>query len=150
MSEKASEILARNNVELHASAIVGRDWDKEDFKNFSKWLHTIKYRYINFMSVCPLPGTDIWDKFKSQLLFKEDEYEKFDFMHVMLRPTNLKTSQYYIEILKIYFRVTANIRNLFYIIKTCNFKVGMMTVYGLLRIIFRYIGYSIVYRIKGD
>ncbi len=150
MSEKASEILARNNVELHASAIVGRDWDKEDFKNFSKWLHTIKYRYINFMSVCPLPGTDIWDEYKNQLLFKEDEYEKFDFMHVMLKPTKIKTSEYYLEILKIYFRVTANMNNLFYIIKTCNLKVGIMTVYGLLRIIFKYIRYSIHYRLKGD
>ena len=115
-SEKAAKILEKHNVELHASAIVGRDWDKEDFKNFAKWLHTIKYRYINFMSVCPLPGTDIYDGLKSELLFKEDEYEKFDFMHVMLRPTKLKTSQYYIEILKIYFRVTANLDNLFYII----------------------------------
>ncbi len=150
MSEKASKILAKHNVELHASAIVGRDWDKEDFKNFSKWLHTIKYRYINFMSVCPLPGTDIWDDLRKELLFKEDEYEKFDFMHVMLKPTKLRTSEYYIEILKIYFRVTANINNLFYIIKTCNLKVGIMTVYGLLRIIFRYIGYSISYRLRGD
>ena len=150
MSERASKVLERNNVELHASAIVGRDWDKDDFKNFSKWLHTIKYRYINFMSVCPLPGTDIWDDYKEDLLFKRDEYEKYDFMHVMLKPTKLKTSEYYIEILKIYFRVTANIENLFYIIKTCNLKVGIMTVYGLLRIIFKYIGYSISYRIKGD
>lgn len=149
-SEKAAKILEKHNVELHASAIVGRDWDKEDFKNFSKWLHTIKYRYINFMSVCPLPGTDIYDDLKKDLLFREDEYEKFDFMHVMLRPTNLKTSQYYIEILKIYFRVTANIDNLFYIIKTCNLKVGIMTVYGLLRIIFTYIGYSIYYGLRGD
>lgn len=149
-SEKAAKILEKHNVELHASAIVGRDWDKEDLKNFSKWLHSIKYRYINFMSVCPLPGTDIYDDLKKDLLFREDEYEKFDFMHVMLRPTNLKTSQYYIEILKIYFRVTANIDNLFYIIKTCNLKVGIMTVYGLLRIIFTYIGYSIYYGLRGD
>lgn len=150
LSEKAANILARNNVELHASAIVGQDWDKKDFKDFAKWLHTIKYRYINFMSICPLPGTDIWDDYKDKLLFKETEYEKFDFMHVMLKPTKLKTSQYYLEILKIYFRVTANFDNLFYIIKTCNFKVGVMTVYGLLRIIFRYAGYSIKYAMKGD
>lgn len=149
-SEKAAKILEKHNVELHASAIVGRDWDKNDFKNFSKWLHTIKYRYINFMSICPLPGTEIYDDLKDGLLFKEDEYEKFDFMHVMLKPTKLKTSQYYFEILKIYFRVTANINNLFYIIKTCNLKVGVKTVYGLLRIIFTYIRYIIYYSLIGD
>lgn len=149
-SEKAAKILEKHGVELHASAIVGRDWDKEDFKNFAKWLHTIKYRYINFMSICPLQGTSIYDGLKKDLLFREDEYEKFDFMHVMLKPTRLRTSQYYFEILKIYFRVTANIDNLFYIIKTCNLKVGIKTVYGLLRIIFTYIGYMISYRMKGD
>ena len=150
MSERASQILNKYNVELHASAIVGRDWDKDDFKNFSDWLHTIKYRYINFMSICPLPGTEIWDDLKKDLLFREDEYEKFDFMHVMLKPTKLKTSEYYIEILKIYFRVTANIDNLIYIIKTCNLKVGIMTVYGLLRIIITYVRYSFYYRKIGD
>ena len=149
-SEKAAKILEKHNVELHASVITGRDWDKEDFKNFSKWIHTIKYRYINFMSICPLPGTPIYEGLKNELLFKENEYEKFDFVHVMLHPTKLKLSQYYWETLKIYFRVTANIGNLFYIIKTCNLKVGIMTVYGILRMIFTYIGYCILYKLKGD
>jgi radical SAM superfamily enzyme YgiQ (UPF0313 family) len=149
-SEKAANILQKHNVELHASAIVGRDWDKEDFKNFSKWLHTIKYRYINFMSICPLPGTPIYNGLKNDLMFKEDEYEKFDFVHVMLKPTKLKTSQYYLEILKIYFRVTANLDNLFYIVKTCNWKVGVKTVYGIMRMILAYIWYSFYYGVRGD
>jgi radical SAM superfamily enzyme YgiQ (UPF0313 family) len=149
-SEKAANILQKHNVELHASAIVGRDWDKEDFKNFSKWLHAIKYRYINFMSICPLPGTPIYNGLKNDLMFKEDEYEKFDFVHVMLKPTKLKTSQYYLEILKIYFRVTANLDNLFYIVKTCNWKVGVKTVYGIMRMILAYIWYSFYYGVRGD
>ena len=33
-SQKASEILYKNNVDLYAGAIVGPDWDKQDFKNF--------------------------------------------------------------------------------------------------------------------
>lgn len=150
MSEKAAQILEKYGMELHASAIVGQDWDKQDFKDFAKWLHTIKYRYINFMPICPLPGTDMWDKYKNQLLCGTDEWEKFDFMHVMLNPTKLKTSEFYIEIIKIYFRVTANLENLIYITKTCNLKVAVMTVYGLLRIIFNYLKMSRAYRKKGD
>lgn len=148
--EKAAQILAKHGVELHASAIVGLDWDKQDFKDFAKWLHTIKYRYINFMSICPLPGTDMWDKYKDKLLYGPDEWEKFDFMHVMVKPTKLKTSEFYKEIIKIYFRVTANFDNLFYITKTCNLKVAVMTVYGLLKIIFNYLRMSREYKKKGD
>lgn len=147
-SEKAAQILEKYNMELHASAIVGQDWDKQDFKNFSNWLHTIKYRYINFMPICPLPGTDMWDKHKDKLLCSQTEYEKFDFMHVMVKPTKLKTSQYYKEIIKIYFRVTANLDNLIYITKTCNLKVACMTLYGLLRIIFNYLSMSRKYKKK--
>lgn len=150
MSEKAAQILEKYGMELHASAIVGQDWDKQDFKDFAKWLHTIKYRYINFMPICPLPGTDMWDKYKNQLLCGTDEWEKFDFMHVMIKPTKLKTSEFYKEIIKIYFRVTANFGNLIYITKTCNLKVAVMTVYGLLRIIFNYLRMSREYRKKGD
>ena len=150
LSEKAAKILEKHGIELHASAIVGQDWDKQDFEDFAKWLHTIKYRYINFMPICPLPGTEIWDKYKYKLLCAENEWEKFDFMHVMLKPTKLKTSEFYIEIIKIYFRVTANFENLIYITKTCNLKVAVMTVYGLLRIIFNYLRMNIEYRKKGD
>ena len=150
ISRKAAHILEKHNVELHASAIVGQDWDKKDFIDFSDWLHTIKYRYINFMPLCPLPGTDIWESYRSQLICDETEYEKFDFMHVVLKPVKLKTSEFYREIIKIYFRVTANPRNLFYITKTCNVKVAYMTVYGLLRIIFNYLKMSRFYKKRGE
>lgn len=150
LSEKAAKILEKHGMELHASAIVGQDWDKQDFKDFAEWLHTINYRYINFMPICPLPGTDLWDKYKDKLLCEENEWEKFDFMHVMVKPTKLKTSEFYKEIIKIYFRVTANIANLFYITKTCNLKVAVMTVYGLLRIVFNYLRMSREYKKKGD
>lgn len=150
IAEKACEILKKYNIELHASAIVGEDWDKEDFKNFSSWLHTIKYRYINFMPLCPLPGTKLWDKYKDNLLFNVNEYEKFDFMHVMIKPSKLKLSQYYIEIIKIYFRVTANVKNLIYITRTCNLKVAIKTVYGLLKIICYYLKMSYKYKKIGE
>ena len=150
MTKRACQILQKHNVEVHASAIVGQDWDKKDFKDFANWLHTIKYRYINFMPLCPLPGTPIWNEYKDKLIFEENEYEKFDFMHVMLKPTKLKLSQYYKEIIKIYFRVTANLGNLVYITKTCNVKVAIMTVYGLLKIIFYYLYISHKYRKIGE
>lgn len=150
LTKKATEILAKYNMELHASAIVGQDWDKQDFKDFSKWLHTIKYRYINFMPICPLPGTDMWEEYKDKLLYSDKEYEKFDFMHVMIKPSKMKTSEYYKEIIKIYFKVTANLKNLIYITKTCNLKVACMTVYGLLRIIYNYLRISREYRKAGN
>ena len=33
---KAAQILEKHGIELHASAIVGQDWDKQDFKDFAK------------------------------------------------------------------------------------------------------------------
>lgn len=148
-SEKASEILYNCGVDLYAGAIVGPDWDKKDFKNFAKWIRKMHIRYVNLQPLVPLPGTAIYDDYKNRLLLKREEYEKWDLTHLAIMPTKLTPTQYYIEILKGYFRTSASISSIEYIRKRCGIKVAFKCMRGAMKMIGHYIRMMWQYRKVG-
>lgn len=148
-SEKASEILYKNNVDLYAGAIVGPDWDKEDFRNFAKWIRRMHIRYVNLQPLVPLPATPIFDDYKDQLLLKREEYEKWDLTHLAIMPTKLTPSQYYFEIIRGYFRTTASMSSLRYIRKKCGVKVEIKCFRGAMKMLWHYLKMIWEYRKVG-
>lgn len=138
-SEKASEILYQNNVDLYGGAIVGPDWDKQDFRNFAKWIRRMHIRYVNLQPLVPLPATPIYDDYKDQLLLKREEYEKWDLTHLAIMPTKLTPSQYYFEIIRGYFRTTASLSSLRYIRKKCGVRVELKCFRGAMKMLWHYI-----------
>lgn len=145
-SEKASEILYKNGVDLYAGAIVGPEWDKNDFKNFAKWIRRMHIRYVNLQPLVPLPGTEIYDDYKDRLLLKREEYEKWDLTHLAIMPTKLTPTQYYLEIIKGYFRTTASISSVFYMWKKTNIKVTLKCINGARKMLWHYIRMMWEYR----
>ena len=138
-SEKAAEILYKNNVDLYAGAIVGPDWDSQDFKNFVKWVNKMHIRYVNLQPLVPLPATPIYDTYKDQLLLKRDEYEKWDLTHIAIMPTKLRPSRYYYEIIKGYFKTTGSFESLRYIRKKCGVKVEWKCFKGAMKMFWHYV-----------
>ncbi|MBR6152642.1 MAG: cobalamin-dependent protein [Lachnospiraceae bacterium] len=138
-SEKASEVLYRNHVDLYAGAIVGPDWDRKDFKNFAKWIRSMHIRYVNLQPLVPLPATPIYEDYKDQLLLKREEYEKWDLTHLAIMPTKLTPSQYYFEIIRGYFRTTASFSSLRYIRKKCGVRVEVKCFRGAMKMLWHYI-----------
>lgn len=145
-SEKASDILYQNNVDLYAGAIVGPDWDKEDFKNFAKWIKKMHIRYVNLQPLVPLPHTPIYEDYKNRLLLNELEYEKWDLTHLAIMPTKLSPTKYYFEIIKGYFRTSASFSSLEYIRKKCGFKVAFKCFRGAMKMLWHYIKMMFEYR----
>ena len=145
-SQKASEILYKNNVDLYAGAIVGPDWDKQDFKNFVKWIRSMHIRFVNLQPLVPLPGTEIYEQYKGQHLLKENEYEKWDLTHLAIMPTKLTPTQYYIEIIKGYFNTTSSFSSLFYMYKKCGFKIAVKCFIGAMKMLWHYIKMMWEYR----
>lgn len=148
-SEKASEILYKYGVDLYGGAIVGPDWDKNDFENFAKWIRKMHIRYVNLQPLVPLPGTAIYDDYKNRLLLKREEYEKWDLTHLAIMPTKLTPTQYYIEILKGYFRTSASFSSIEYVRKKCGIKVACKCLIGAMKIIWHYIRMMWQYRKVG-
>ena len=145
-SEKAAEILYKNNVDLYAGAIVGPDWDKQDFKNFVKWVNKMHIRYVNLQPLVPLPATPIYDTYKDQLLLKREEYEKWDLTHIAIMPTKLRPSRYYYEIIKGYFKTTGSFESLRYIRHKCGVKVEWKCFKGAMKMFWHYLKMMWEYR----
>lgn len=148
-SMKASEILYKNNVDLYAGAIVGPDWDKKDFKNFVKWIRSMHIRFVNLQPLVPLPGTEIYEQYKDRLLLKKEEYEKWDLTHIAIMPTKLPPTQYYIEIIKGYFKTTSSLSSLIYMYKKCGFRIAAKCLKGAMKMLWHYIKMIYEYREIG-
>lgn len=138
-SRKASEILYQNKVDLYAGAIVGPDWDKKDFQNFIKWIRSMHIRFVNLQPLVPLPGTEIYEKYKHQHLLKESEYEKWDLTHLAIMPTKLTPTRYYIQIIKGYLRTTSSLSSLHYMRKRCGIKIAAKCFIGAMRMLWHYL-----------
>jgi radical SAM superfamily enzyme YgiQ (UPF0313 family) len=145
-SRKASEILYENGVDLYAGAIVGPDWDKNDFKNFIQWIRSMHIRFVNLQPLVPLPGTEIYDTYKDQLLLKREEYEKWDLTHIAILPTKLTPTQYYIQIIKGYFSTTSSLSSLYYMYKKCGVKIAAKCLIGAIKMLWHYIKMIVEYR----
>lgn len=148
-SEKASEVLYKYNVDLYAGAIVGPDWDKQDFKDFVKWLKKMHIRFTNLQPLVPLPGTPIFDDYKGQLLLNPKEYEKWDLTHLAIMPTKLTPTQYYHQIIRGYFNTSTSFSSVWYIYKRCGFKVAAKCVRGALKMYWHYVRMEWEYRKVG-
>ena len=148
-SQKASEVLYKNGVDLYAGAIVGPDWDKEDFKHFVKWIRSMHVRFVNLQPLVPMPGTEIYDQYEGQLLLKREEYEKWDMTHIAIMPTKLTPTQYYIQIIKGYFNTTSSLSSLWYMYKKTNFKIAVKCLIGAFKMLWHYIRMIIEYRKIG-
>lgn len=148
-SQKASEVLYKNGVDLYAGAIVGPDWDKEDFKNFVKWIRSMHVRFVNLQPLVPLPGTPIYEQYENQLLLKREEYEKWDLTHLAIMPTKLTPTQYYRQIIKGYLNTTSSLSSLWYMYKKTNFKIAAKCLIGAIRMWWHYVRMIFEYRKIG-
>ena len=148
---KASAICRKYNIMFHCSAILGYDWDKKDFKEFAKWLKkNIYYRDINFMPLAPLLGTEMANDYDDRLLVSRTEYEKWDFQHVIIRPSKIKTSEFYIETIKIYFKVSFTFRNFVFINKTSGVRASFYIVRGIIKNLWSLLKLVVKYKKIGD
>jgi radical SAM superfamily enzyme YgiQ (UPF0313 family) len=122
ISEKAAAVLHKCGVDLYAGIIVGPDWDKNDFKQFTKWIKGIEVRFINLQPLLPFPGTEFYEDYKEQLLLKREDYEQWDMTHLAIMPTKLTPSRYYFEIIRCYFKTTLSWKSVAYIYRKSGIK----------------------------
>lgn len=148
-SEKASEVLYKNGVDLYAGAIVGPDWDKKDFSDFVKWLRRMHIRFTNLQPLVPLPGTAIYDDYKNKLLLNPKEYEKWDLTHLAIMPTKLTPTHYYHQIIKGYFKTSTSLSSVWYIYKRCGARVALKCVRGAMKMWWHYVKMEWEYRKVG-
>ena len=97
-NKKAMEIINKLGIEPHASFIVRPDLLKEDFAAFQRYCRSLTLGFAGFAVLTPLPGTDLYEQSKEQLITSNWDY--FDFIHTVL-PTKLSLKEFYDEYYKL-------------------------------------------------
>ena len=117
INEKAVSILRKYDVECYGTFILGLDWTKKDFDALYRWIKKLGLVFVNLQPLTPLRGTEIYEKYRPRFIVREDEYEKWDLAHLVVRPDNISVRRYYWYTMVLYYKITANPVSGWYMIK---------------------------------
>lgn len=130
INEKCIKILQSLDIELYATLIIPLNFSKGDFNDLTGWLKSLNVRFVNLQPLTPLPGTDIFHEFTDQLLVKREEHEVWDMAHVILKPEHMTIKRFYIEILKVYYKVVMRPKHMIALIKKYGWKENWKMLIG--------------------
>lgn len=121
----AANILKELGIDAWASFMAHPDWDKNDFKQFRKYIKKLGPEIASISPLTPFPNLPMYKTYKDRLLFNEEDYEKWSFGQVIISPSKMNLRSYYFELLKTNLYV-----NIF-----VNKKTEMLRHYGLKNIV---------------
>jgi len=93
-NDQAIRILQDLGVGYTPNFIIDPDWDRADFDNLKRWIDQTGAYNSGFSILTPLPGTDLWDEVKDDVVTQD--WELFDIAHTVL-PTKLPLEDFYRE-----------------------------------------------------
>ncbi len=94
-NNRAIEILQDLDVGYTPNFIVDPSWEREDFDKLKRWVERTGAYNSGFSVLTPLPGTDLWDEVKGDVV--TEDWELFDITHAVL-PTRLPLEEFYREL----------------------------------------------------
>ena len=139
INESCIKILKELDIELYATLIIPLDFSKDDFGELTGWLKSLDVRFVNLQPLTPLPGTEIFDSYLSELLVEREQYEVWDMAHVVLRPEFMSTRKFYAELLIAYYKVIMRPKHLIVLIKKYGIKANLKMLVGSSFVSFQYI-----------
>lgn len=98
-SLKVSKLLKEMGIDVWASFMAHPDWTKEDFKSFRKYVNQLAPQISSVCPLTPFPNLPLYKEYKARLIFSIDDYEKWSFGQVAIRPGNMSLRQYYYQML---------------------------------------------------
>lgn len=117
----ASKILKNLGIDAWASFMAHPDWDKKDFKSFRRYIKSLNPEISSISPLTPFPNLPMYKKYEERLIYDKNEFEKWSFGQVMIKPSKISLRRYYYELL-----ITNLYVNLF-----INKKTEMISNYGL-------------------
>ena len=97
----ALRILKELDIDIWPMFLVRPEFDRHDFADLRQYCLSLDLPFIGFSVLTPLPGTDLYDEVKDQLITAN--YDYFDFFHTLL-PTTLPAPDFYRELANLFKR----------------------------------------------
>ena len=138
-NENALAILQKHGIECYATVILGVDWMKEDFNQLYDFIKRNRLIFVNLQPLTPMPATPYFDQYKDQLLIPYNQHEKWDMAHLVIAPTKMSVRKYYIEIFKLYYKITLNPRSVAIMLKRYGVRSNIKLSLGALKISVQYL-----------
>ena len=126
----AIKILHDNNVACWGSFIVHPDWDKSDFKKMIDYLRDLKIELCTFSPLVPHPLTPLYEEYKDRLIYTVEDYEKWNFGDVLIRPSKMSLREYYFEIIKLALKLNGAKHSIQYVRKNFSLKNNLSMLFG--------------------
>lgn len=138
-NENAVRILQKYKIECYATIILGNDWDKSDFKYLYQYISGLNLVFVNLQPFTPMPGTGYFQEYEDRLIIPYEAHEKWDMAHLVIKPTKLTIRQYYWEIVKLYYKITIQPKNVLYMWKKYSFLTTMKLSKGAFQVTLQYL-----------
>jgi len=139
VNEECIKILNRLEIELYATLIIPLDFTKNDFKELTSWLKKSNVRFVNLQPLTPLPGTEIFEDYLSELIVKREDYQVWDMAHVVLNPEFMSIRAFYLEMIIAYYKVVMRPKNIWPLIKKYGLKANVKMLFGSSFVTFQYV-----------
>ena len=139
VNEKAVRILKKYDVECYGTFITGIDWKKEDFKALERWIKKLGIVFVNLQPLTPLKGTELYEKYRKDFMIREDEYEKWDLAHLVVKPPHLSVRKYYFYTMMLYYRIMVNPKSALYMIRKYGVKDTLKLSCGAFKVNIQYL-----------
>lgn len=96
---EAAAVLDRLGVLLYGNFMVDPDFTRDDFQSLKKHVRRLGLKYVSFSILTPLPGSELLEERKSELLTRNPEM--CDMLHTLL-PTTLPLGEFYEEYYRLF------------------------------------------------
>jgi hopanoid C-3 methylase len=95
----ANDVLRENGIVSTGIFMVRADWTVEQFDKLIDYVNTLQIGIPLFTILTPLPGTQLYRRYRSQLL--TTDHRLFDLLHAVL-PTRLPRAEFYRHLVRCY------------------------------------------------
>lgn len=137
---EASKILRELNIDVWASFMAHPDWGYDDFKSFRKYINMLKPQITSISPLTPFPNLPMYEIYKDRLIYNADEYERWSFGQVMIKPSKIDLRAYYWQLLKTNLYVNLFINKNTEMIKKYGIKNIVRITIGSLKAVKKYVG----------
>lgn len=125
----AAAFLRTIKVDAWASFILHPDWDRDDFRHFRRYVRALRPQVATMAPLIPFLPIPFFKPYEDRLLFARDDYEKWSFSQVVIRPSRMSLRRYYYEMLKTYLYINLWSNNPGYLVR----RFGPGTVLRMMR-----------------
>lgn len=100
INRKCIESTKNTKADCIGLFIVNIDATPQDFKDLIVWVKDTGINHVTVSMFTPIPGTPLYEEYKDKLI--TDNIEEWDFLHLVLQPTNMSKRKFYWEYYKMF------------------------------------------------